>query len=332
MSERFPELIHLSSLPLPKLLQARLRADSLQDLIIWQTAGENQRWDNPFDAGCELLESDPETCFATCKVALAEADAALPLISAVLKATTIENFPVIPAYFENLNARLLVAERPDFLWGKPYVQVPDICVRGRLWLANELSLGSFPFVEDSVAQATQLTDEALCLAPTDVDSLGLKTALEYLKYSNGFPYYYRWLRLMFRHALTVEQKAYAYYIAALVESGTPRALGCYQQMTPGTEFYENALTEASDLRATLNLSLKTYSVPDYTDPAEIFFENQQYLLAECAENNTHPTREEESTYIQGGQALLTEIKQCFTQSQLAAELKELYFFEATHAE
>lgn len=333
---KFPELAHLCNVELPAVLKEKLRATTLADLIIWQTDAENQKWDAPFDAGCELLQTDPEACYQACLAALEAADASVPLLSLLFNKTETEanllDLPAIPAYFENLNARLLVSERADFEWNKPYLQVPDICVRGRLWLANELSLGSFPHILDSVDKASQLANQALLLAPTDVDALGLKTALEYLKYESGFPTYYAWLRMMFRSALTVEQLSYSYYISALVESGSPRALACYQQVTPGTEFYPHALEEAAALRADLAQELTDYNVPDFSNPVEIFFVGDRHVLTMPHELFTFVGREQEVELLSGGSTRLAEINDLFKHANLAVELEELFFFEATRDE
>lgn len=258
---------------LPAELKELLRAETLSDLHIWQTPEEDRRWDDPFDEAAQLLETNPEACFDGCMLALDSISWQFPLIEKFLATedslASVSTLPALPLYCEELSGRLLISLTPLFNAGLPYQRIPDISVRGRLWLASKLMLGHFPQVQDSLELAFTLTEQAIRLAPTDVDSLLLLVALETYVSDSTQPFGFA-LPRAFSLAVTAEQLSYAYYRAAWRRGFSADALACYAQVLPGTSFAEDAAAEAAEVAVLLQASEPGFIIPDYSDPAQVF--------------------------------------------------------------
>lgn len=273
MKPPLPDLTPYFPLELPTEVQRLTAARTFGDLFVWQTEAENQRWDAPFDKATELLETDPEACFDQCMLALDAVSVEFPIISQYFQACAfpdaISLLPAIPLYCENFTARLLVTRSATYTPGVPYAKIPDIAVRGRLWLANQCSLGAFPHLEEPMKYAQSFAGYAGLLAPGDPDPVAMLAIIFWMQ-DRPVALQMETLEEVFQTSFTTEQLSYAYYVAALLRSGTPDALGCYKQVAKGTAFYENALEEAVSLRAELEVSRPGYRVPEYSDPSQIF--------------------------------------------------------------
>lgn len=273
MTRLLPDLTPYFEIELPVEVQKLTVAKTFADLFIWQTEAEDLQWDVPFDSATELLESDPETCFDQCMLALEAVSLEFPVIpkflSSIKQPEGLSQVSAVPLYCENFTARLLVTKFATFTPNIPFVRIPDIAVRGRLWLANQCSLGAFPHLADPLQFAVRLATEAGVMAPGDPDA-GAMLAIFMWMQDKPAKRQLQYLSEVFKTSFTTEQLSYAYYVAALLRSGTADALGCYEQVAPGTAFYENALEEAVTLRAELELSQPDYQIPDYSDPAQVF--------------------------------------------------------------
>ncbi|MDO5060409.1 MAG: hypothetical protein Q4D73_02115 [Actinomycetaceae bacterium] len=273
MTRSLPDLTPYFEIELPADVQQLTAAQTFGDLFIWQSAAEDERWDAPFDSATELLETDPEACFDQCMLALEAVSVEFPVIPKFLGALKqpagLSRVSAVPLYCENFTARLLVTKFATFTPEIPFVKIPDIAVRGRLWLANQCSLGAFPHLQDPLKYAVRLASEAGAMAPGDPDSAAMLAIFMWMQ-DKPVKRQLEFLSEVFKTSFSTEQLSYAYYVAALLRSGTADALGCYQQVAPGTAFYEHALEEAVTLRAELELSQPDYQIPDYSDPAQVF--------------------------------------------------------------
>ncbi|WP_141553819.1 hypothetical protein [Gleimia coleocanis] len=258
---------------LPDSLRVLLRADSVEDLSIWQSAEEDLRWDAPFDKAADLLDSDPEPCFDACVLALETVELEFPLIREFLaredSVAGVADLEALPLYCEELSGRLLISLTPLFAANLPYQRIPDITVRGRLWLASKLYQGFFPHLEHALDLAFQFCFEAIRLAPTDVDALLTLVALETFVSESAEPFGWA-LPRAFSLAVSDEQLSFAYYRAAWRRGFCADALACYAQVLPGTSFFEDAQSEADEVALLLHASNPELVIPDYSDPAQVF--------------------------------------------------------------
>ncbi|MCS4484073.1 hypothetical protein NXS08_01015 [Gleimia sp. 6138-11-ORH1] len=273
MSSQLPDLTAYFAVELPYWIQEITAAKTFQDLFIWQTKAEDQRWDEPFDTATELLETDPEACFDQCTLALESIAVEFPVINEFFteldQTGDLSKLKAIPLYCENLAARLLISQHTSICAEIPFVRIPDIAVRGRLWLANQCALGKFPHLKDPLVYAFNLVEQANLLAPGDADTAALRAIFAWQS-DAPVKLQMELLADLFEVSLTAEQLSYAYYVAALLRSGTPDALACYAQVQPSTAFYEDALNESIVLKAELEIFQPNYEIPDYTAVENIF--------------------------------------------------------------